>query len=183
MKQSYLINDRIYLRAVEPEDIDVMYEMENDPSMWDISSFTVPYSRYVLRQYIEGSQSDMFADKQLRLMIIRREDNRTIGTIDITDFVPLHSRGAVGIALHADCRGAGYASDALNLLCDYAFDFLQIHQLYAHVATENEASMKLFASCGFAQCGLLKDWLSTSEGYKDAALMQRMKITLNESGK
>ena len=162
MKQSYLINDRIYLRAVEPEDIDVMYEMENDPSMWDISSFTVPYSRYVLRQYIEGSQSDMFADKQLRLMIIRREDNRTIGTIDITDFVPLHSRGAVGIALHADCCGAGYASDALNLLCDYAFDFLQIHQLYAHVATENEASMKLFASCGVAQCGLLKDWLSTS---------------------
>ena len=98
MKQSYLINDRIYLRAVEPEDIDVMYEMENDPSMWDISSFTVPYSRYVLRQYIEGSQSDMFADKQLRLMIIRREDNRTIGTIDITEFVPCHSRGAVGIA-------------------------------------------------------------------------------------
>lgn len=116
-------------------------------------------------------------------MIIRREDNRTIGTIDITDFVPLHSRGAVGIALHADCRGAGYASDALNLLCDYAFDFYKFHQLYAHVATENEASMKLFASCGFAQCGLLKDWLSTSEGYKDAALMQRIKITLNESGK
>ena len=46
MKQSFLINDRIYLRAVEPEDMDVMYEMENDPSMWDISNFTVPYSRY-----------------------------------------------------------------------------------------------------------------------------------------
>ena len=47
MKQSFLNNDRIYLRAVEPEDLDVMYEMENDPSMWDISNFTVPYSRYV----------------------------------------------------------------------------------------------------------------------------------------
>mgnify|MGYP002508081413 CR=1 FL=1 len=70
MKQSFLINDRIYLRAVEPEDMDVMYEMENDPSMWDISNFTVPYSRYVLRQYIEGSQCDVFADKQLRLMIV-----------------------------------------------------------------------------------------------------------------
>lgn len=107
MKQSFLINDRIYLRAVEPEDIDVMYEMENDPLMWDISSFTVPYSRYVLRQYIEGSQSDMFADKQLRLMIIRREDNRILGTIDVTDFVPLHSRGAVGIAVHTDFRREG----------------------------------------------------------------------------
>lgn len=85
----------------------------------------------------------------------------------------MHSRGAVGIAVHTDFRREGYASDALNLLCDYAFDFLQIHQLYAHVAIENEASMKLFSSCGFVQCGLLKDWIVTSEGYKDAALMQR----------
>ena len=53
MRASFLMNDRIYLRAVEPEDMDIMYEMENDPSMWDISNFTVPYSRYVLRQHLE----------------------------------------------------------------------------------------------------------------------------------
>lgn len=174
MKTSFLINDRIFLRAIEPEDLEIMYEMENDPSMWDISSFTVPYSRYVVRQYIEGSQSDMFADKQLRLMIVRKEDNRTLGTVDITDFVPLHSHGAVGIAVHTHFRQAGYAKDALNLLCDYAFNFLLIHQLYAHVALDNEASMHLFTSCGFVQSGILKDWLKTAEGYKDAALMQRI---------
>lgn len=174
MNHSFLINDRIYLRAVEPEDIEVMYEMENDPAMWDISSFTVPYSRYVLRQYIEGSQSDMFADKQLRLMIVQRCDNRTLGTIDITDFVPLHSRGAIGIAIHTEFRQEGYATDALTLLCDYAFNFLLIHQLYAHVAMDNESSLKLFTSCGFVQCGVIKDWLLTSEGFKDAVLMQRI---------
>ena len=130
MKQSFLSNDRIYLRAVEPEDMDVMYEMENDPSMWDISNFTVPYSRYVLRQYIEGSQCDVFADKQLRLMIMSKSDHRILGTIDITDFVPLHSRGEVGIAVHKDYRRQGYASDALQLLCEYAFDFLSLTQLY-----------------------------------------------------
>lgn len=174
MNHSFLINDRIYLRAVEPEDIEIMYEMENDPAMWDISSFTVPYSRYVLRQYIEGSQSDMFADKQLRLMIVQRCDNRTLGTIDITDFVPLHSRGAIGIAIHTEFRQEGYATDALTLLCDYAFNFLHIHQLYAHVAMDNESSLKLFTSCGFVQCGVIKDWLLTSEGFKDAVLMQRI---------
>lgn len=168
------MNDCIYLRAVEPEDLDVMYLMENDPEMWDISSFTVPYSRYVLRQYIEGSQSDMFADKQLRLMIIRREDQRTVGTIDVTDFVALHSRGAVGIAVHKHYRQEGYAADALRLLCDYVFGFLCINQLYAHVAIENEASMRLFLSCGFTQCGVLKEWLRTKEGYRDAALLQRI---------
>ena len=117
MKQSYLTNERIYLRAVEPEDMDIMYEMENDPSMWDISNFTVPYSRYVLRQYIEGSQCDVFADKQLRLMIVSKSDHDILGTIDITDFVPLHSRGEVGIAVHKNYRRQGYATDALKLLC------------------------------------------------------------------
>lgn len=172
MKASFLANDRIYLRAVEPEDLDVMYEMENDPTMWDISSFTVPYSRFVLKQYIESSQSDMFADKQLRLMIIRQADNCTLGTIDITDFVPLHSRGAVGIAVHRDYRKEGYASDALHLLCDYAFRFLCVKQLYAQVSADNEASVRLFTSCGFTQTGVLKDWLLTLEGYKDALFMQ-----------
>lgn len=180
MKQTFLMNDRIYLRAVEPEDLDTMYEMENDPEMWDISSFTVPYSRYVLKQYIEGSQSDMFADKQLRLMIVCRENNRTVGTIDVTDFVPLHSRGAVGVAIHKDYRQEGYATDGLRLLCDYVFEFLCIKQLYAHVAVENEASMHLFATCGFATCGVLKDWLRTKDGYRDAVLMQRMNPEKNK---
>lgn len=174
MRQSFLMNERIYLRAVEPEDLDVMYEMENDPSMWDVSNFTVPYSRYVLRQYIENSQCDVFADKQLRLMIVDRIGGRTLGTIDVTDFVPLHSRGEVGIAIHKDCRRQGYATDALKLLCEYVFDFLSFTQLYAHVAVDNDVCAKLFMSCGFVQCGLLKNWLQVNGEYKDVLLLQRL---------
>lgn len=179
MKQNFLMNDRIYLRAVEPEDMDTMYEMENDPSMWDISNFTVPYSRYVLRQYIENSQCDVFADKQLRLMIVGRLNNKVLGTIDITDFVPLHSRGEVGIAVHKDYRQQGYATDALKLLCEYAFDFLSLTQLYAHVVVDNEACVKLFTSCGFVQCGLLKSWLQIEGRYKDVALFQSLNPRLD----
>lgn len=174
MQMSFLINERIYLRAVEPEDMDIMYEMENDPSMWDISNFTVPYSHYVLRQYIEGSQCDVFADKQLRLMIVRRADDQVLGTIDITDFVPLHSRGEVGIALRKSCRGCGYATDALTLLCEYAFNFLSFSQLYSHVAVDNEACVRLFTSCGFVQCGVLKNWVLVEGVYKDVYVFQRL---------
>ena len=99
MKPSYFVNDRLYLRAVEPEDLQVLYAIENDPQSWDISNFTVPYSKYVLKQYIENSQCDMFADKQLRLMIVRKSDRQVLGTVDITDFVPLHARGEVGIVI------------------------------------------------------------------------------------
>lgn len=114
----------LHLRAMEPEDLEIMYAMENDPRTWDVTNFNVPYSKFVLRQYIENSQCDMFADRQLRMMIERREDAAVVGTIDITDFAPLHSRGEVGIAVRKEYQGNGYAKEALKLLCDYAFGFL-----------------------------------------------------------
>ena len=176
MKHSYFINDRIRLRAMEPEDLELIYEMENDPQQWDISNFTVPYSRYVMKQYLENSQCDMFADKQLRMMIVRLEDGVAIGTIDITDFAPIPARGEVGIVIRKEFRGTGYAKDALTLLCEYAFDFLYLKQLIVHVATDNEASMRLFTSCGFVQCGLLKDWLFVEGCFQDVALLQRIRM-------
>lgn len=174
MENNYLYNDRIYLRAVEPEDLDVMYHIENHPTLWGIGSFTVPYSRYALKEYIENSCNDIYADKQLRLMIVKRDDNVVIGTIDITDYSPMHSRGGVGIAVLEDYRRKGYAADALRLLLKYAFGFLHLKQLYAHVPADNIPSVKLFTSCGFRQSGLLKGWLRAEDTFKDVLLMQNL---------
>ncbi|MDL2212679.1 GNAT family N-acetyltransferase [Bacteroides sp. OttesenSCG-928-D19] len=174
MKSTYLENDNIYLRAVEPLDLDVVYEMENHPDLWEVSSFTVPYSRYLLKEYITQSSNDIYVDKQLRLMIVRKEDNRTLGIIDVTDFVPLHGRGSVGVAIHEQYREKGYATDALSLLCEYAFNYLHLKQLYVHIPADNHASIRLFSSCGFLQTGLLKEWLHVNGGYKDVVFMQRI---------
>ena len=176
MKSSYLLGEHIFLRAVEPEDLGIMFEMENDPSMWDISSFTVPYSHYVLRQYISNTQYDIFSDKQLRLMIIRQVDNEILGTIDISDFVPLHSHGAIGIAIHHNYRRNGYAAEALKLLCEYAFEFLNIKQLYAYVASDNKPSLNLFTSCGFKESGVLADWLLVNGVYKSVVVFQNINL-------
>ena len=51
---------------VEPEDLDFIYRMENDPAHWAMTDFTVPYSRYALRRYLADSRNDLFADRQLR---------------------------------------------------------------------------------------------------------------------
>ena len=176
MKPSYFVSERVRLRAMEPEDLEIMYAMENDPQTWDVTNFSVPYSKYVLRQYMENSQCDMFADRQLRMMIVRREDDAVVGTIDITDFAPMHSRGEVGSAIRKEYQGNGYASDALRLLCDYAFGFLFLKQLVVHVAADNEASLRLFGSCGFVQCGLLKEWWFAGGKFKDVVLMQCIRL-------
>lgn len=175
MKISYFIGKQVRLRAMEPEDLEVLYVMENDSQTWDVTNFSVPYSRYVLKQYMENSQCDMFADRQLRMMVVRCEDDVVVGTIDITDFAPLHSRGEVGIAIRREYRGKGYAKEALELLCEYTLGFLYMKQLTVHIATDNEASIQLFKSCGFVSCGVIKEWWCVGGCFKDVILLQRIR--------
>ena len=177
MNKSYFSSKRVRLRAMEPEDLEVMYAMENDPQTWDVTNFTVPYSKFILKQYIENSECDMFADRQLRMMIVRVEDAAVIGTIDITDFSPMHARGEVGIAIRKEYQGNGYAKEAQCLLCDYVFGYLYLKQLIVHIAVDNEASIRLFESCGFVRCGLLKDWWRVGGHYKDVVLLQLLRGT------
>lgn len=172
--RTYFCGENVRLRAVEPEDLEVLYSMENDPASWDVSNFSVPYSRYVLRQYIAESACDIYADRQLRMMIVRQTDGEVVGTIDLTDFAPMHQRGEIGIAVRQEFRRHGYAKEALLLFCDYAFGFLHLQQLTAHVACRNEASLQLFRSCGFASCGVLRRWWRVEGELLDVCLMQSL---------
>ncbi|MDR1004936.1 MAG: GNAT family N-acetyltransferase [Prevotellaceae bacterium] len=174
MKHTYLSSNRIRLRAMEPEDLELILHLENDPDQWDICNFTVPYSRYAVKRYLEETKNDLFADQELRLVIVRRADGAAIGTIDVVDFSPLHKRGEVGIVIGREFRGAGYAKEALLLLCDYAFDYLGLKQLAVHIPTDHAVSLHLFTACGFVQCGLLKEWICVEGTYRDVALLQRI---------
>jgi diamine N-acetyltransferase len=107
-------------------------------------------------------------------MIVRASDHTVMGVADLCDFHPKHSHAEVGIALQQEFRGAGYGRESLRLLCDYAFGFLNIHQLTVHILTDNAISRYLFAECGFTECGLLREWASVGDSYRDVLLMQRI---------
>lgn len=170
--EKYLVNEKISLRAIEPEDIELLYAWENDPEIWEVSHTLVPYSKYILALYIKNADKDIYESKQLRLMIDTTE-GKTIGAIDLFDFDPYHSRVGIGLLIyrHED-RSRGYASSALELLISYCFRKLNIHQLYANIETGNKISLRLFEKHGFKICGTKKDWLRTDCGWKDEFLLQ-----------
>ena len=152
----------IHLRALEPADIDLLYEWENDSSIWHLGNTFAPFSRFVLEQYILNAQNDIFSNKQLRLMIDLNkpgDSTPTIGSIDLFDFDPYHHRAGVGILITPSFRGKGYASEALELLKKYAFTLLDLHQLYCNIESENKNSIALFEKHNFEKCGEKKDWL------------------------
>jgi diamine N-acetyltransferase len=167
-----LKNDRIRLRALEPEDLDALYEWENDSSVWSSGNTLSPYSRYVLKEYIAQSHLTIYEQKQLRLMIELQETGKAVGMVDLYDF-DLHNRKAgIAILIDAKFRKKGIAVEAIKLLTDYAFSFLKIHQLYAYIDVTNEASKTLFIRCGFTISGTLSDWALTEDGFTDVLVLQ-----------
>jgi len=167
----------VKLRALEPDDIELIYKWENDPEIWRISNTYTPFSKYILEQYIESSHLDIYQVKQLRLMIDAVEENtmktRAVGTIDMFDFDPFHNRAGVGILIgeKAD-RGKGYASAALKEFTDYCFNILQLHQIFCNVLHSNEESLKLFRKQGFKICGKKKDWIKIPGKYAGEYMLQ-----------
>ncbi len=172
--KEYLKNDKVALRALEPEDIDILFGWENDEEIWEVSNTLAPFSKYILALYIKNSDKDIYESKQLRLMIDDSKGN-TVGAIDLFDFDPYHQRAGIGILIHDRTeRSKGYASAVLQLMIAYCFDKLSLHQLFANIAKENEISLKLFANAGFEIIGTKREWLRRGHQWEDELLLQRI---------
>lgn len=165
--------ETIRLRAPEPEDLEVMLSFENEAELWELGTATGPYSRYQMKRYIAENQNDLFADGQLRLMMIRDTDE-VAGMIDVFSFDARHSRVEVGLVVRKDLRGKGIGGMALALLESHCFGLLGLHQLYAYIPVGNTASRKLFAAAGYTECGILKDWIRVGNSYQDVCLCQKI---------
>lgn len=161
----------VRLRAMEPEDLDILYRIENDRTLWDVGCTNVPYSRFTLHNYIADCVNDIYTDKQLRLMIVNA-DGEVVGIIDMMNFDPRHQRAEIGVVVMNRFRNQGYASAAVSRLVEYAGKNLHLHQLYVLVDAGNEYSIDLFSSLGFKKTASLSDWLYKDGGYRDALMMQ-----------
>lgn len=160
-----------YLRAVEPEDLDLMYVVENDAAISRYSSTTVPLSCFALKQYIENSSGDLYADAQVRLTIVDPQNGSACGFLDITDLSAKHRRAQVGIALLPEVQGRGVATGALREAEHYARQ-QGLFQLYAIVAVDNYNGRLLFDGAGYDATAVLQEWLLMDGEYMDAIVFQ-----------
>lgn len=161
----------VRLRAMEPEDLDVLYRIENDRDVWDVGENNVPYSRYILHDYIANASADIYADKQVR-MVVENEEGLLVGVADVVNFCPSHARAEVSIVICREHRKKGYARAAIRQIMEYALRTLHLHQLYAVVREDNMPSLNLFSSLGFKSKMVLEDWLFDGKDYHNAVVMQ-----------
>ncbi len=173
-----LKGENIYLRALEPEDLDFVFAIENNEEIWEVSNTQTPYSRFLIHQYLENAHQDIYIAKQLRLAICKNDTFEAIGLIDLFDFDPKNKRAGVGIVIQNQIdRNQGVGKESLALLLNYSFKQLDLHQLYANIGLDNEPSIKLFTTFGFQKIGTKKDWNYANHRFNDECMFQLINTT------
>lgn len=172
-----LKGNNIYLRALEPSDLDFLYLLENDEEFWEVSNTVAPYSKFVLKQYLDNAHRDIYEIKQLRLVLCNSSSHTVMGLVDLFDFDPSHRRVGVGIVVFSkEERGKGYAYEALKMVCNYLFEYLNVHQVYANITEDNLVSQQLFKKLGFIETGIKKDWIFSGGTYKNEHIYQLINL-------
>lgn len=162
---------QIKLRAIEPEDLDLLYRIENDMELWNVGTTNVPYSRYLLHDYVANAKNDIYTDRQVRMMV-ENSEGQIVGVVDLVSFDPANCRAEIGLIILNSFRHQGYGASVLNQILDYALRILHLHQLYAYIDIDNYSSLQLFKKAGFVVVSEIKDWLYDGVKFHDSMLVQ-----------
>jgi len=169
----FLKGNSVSLRALEPSDAEILYRWENNQELWPVSFTQVPFSKFILEEFVNAAHSDIYTNKQLRLMVNKPDTGETIGIVDLFDFDPQHLRAGVGIYINETFRKSGSAYECIELIKHYCFKTLLLKQIYAHINASNTASITLFEKAGFEKSGLKKSWNRTAlNSFEDVWFLQ-----------
>lgn len=146
---------KVVLRAIEPEDMPLLYEMINDPDIEaKVGGWSFPISRAEQQNWYEVT----LKDKENHRFIIETRDkaeNQSIGMIYIS-YIDWKNRNAdIGIKLTSSApKRKGYATDAVVALLSFAFQELQLNRANLKILSDNIASIGLFEKCGAQREGV-----------------------------
>lgn len=173
MNYELLSGKKVALREMRDDDLELIFDWENRSELWHLGDEHNPLTEAQISNFINHSTGDIYTDGQLRLMI--DSNGETIGCIDLFEFDQHNQRAGVGILIaNTKNRKQGLAKEALNVLANYCFELLNFKQLYCHIPVDNQASLRLFASCGFEQTGKNRDWVKKGNTFIDAVFMQQL---------
>jgi RimJ/RimL family protein N-acetyltransferase len=169
-----LQGERLILRDLTLDDVGEAYERwMNDPEVIRfLESRFRPHTIASIREFVRAQQDD---PASLFLAMVVRDSRRHIGNIKLGNISPHHATGEVGLMIgEKDCWNRGYATEAVRLISDYAFQVLGIHKLIAGFYAANEGSINAFRKAGFSIEGVQKELVEFDGARMDGILMGRI---------
>lgn len=163
-----LVGDRIFLSPVDTsnEEIEKFTEWMNDFKVTDYigrSGYitTVIGEKEWLENTAKNTESRIFD-------IIELKNNKLIGVISLENFNWIERSAVLGIFIgDRDFRNNGYGAEAINLLLEYGFKYLNLHSIRLELLSINERAHKCYSKCGFKDTGCNREQVFLNGKYYD----------------
>lgn len=166
----FLTGERIYLRPIENDDLDLFYSK----ALWDkegrrLTGTQAVFSRSGVQNWFDKVSTD---DSRIDLLICLQKNNQAIGELAMLDIDHQNQRSVVRISVfERDFWGKGYGTEALSLLVEFGFNVLNLHRIGLDVFEYNERAIKSYEKLGFKQEGRIRDELFYDGKFHDSILM------------
>lgn len=167
-----LIGDRIYLSPRNPEDVEIFTEWLNDFETTDyIGKSQNLISFNGEKEFLESNSSP-----ECIFVIVTLDNDKLIGTVGIENIDHVNRTGTLGIFIgDKDYRSKGYGSEAIRLILEYGFNYLNLKNIKLDAMSFNERALACYRKCGFKEYGRRRKCKFVNGNYYDEVSMDILK--------
>lgn len=169
MKTIFLEGEKIYLRPIDMDDLDIFYKMFNNPELRKFISIRYPIPKIKEKEILEKMIKD---ENSVPLSIIVKKNDKLIGNISLFNINKIHRNAEVGIIIgELDETSKGYGTEAMRLLIDYGFNMVNLHRIELQVYDFNERAINTYKKLGFIEEGKRRESIYFEGEYCDLVWM------------
>lgn len=174
------MENRIFLRALEPDDYKVSINWRKDESIWEMLGGT----KYFVSEAYEKKwvEETIFSSKDVKLAICLIETGKYIGNIYMTNINQIyrscHSHVLIGDKAY---WGKEYAREAMMKAMEYMFFERNIHCIRANVLEGNKQSLRMLEKCGFKIEGMLRDAVYKTGRYQNQYVLSILRDEFSQA--
>lgn len=164
-----IIGEKIYLSPFSLDDAEIYTQWLNNMEITDNLGIsdrmtTIENSRNWIKRVID--------EKAYQFLIIDLQNDKILGKIELykVDYIKRIGEIGVFIAEKSD-RGRGFAKEAINLLLDFSFNYLNLNNIMLGVFEFNKIAIELYEKIGFKEIGRRRKSYFLNGEYFDSVFM------------
>ena len=137
-------SEKIDYVKVDPNLVNDYIKMVNDPEIQKFIS-TIPFT-VSFEDEMNWIKEKMESDSIIFSMI-EKDTNEYIGNIEMMNIED--KKGELGICITKDKCDRHYGTEAINRFLDYAYNDLNLDEVYLNVHGDNKRAIKCYENCNF----------------------------------
>lgn len=165
----FLMGQRVYLRPLAADDLPLIRGWANDPEIRALTAEVLPMSEAAAEQFLARVRDDR---DRVWFVVALRADHRIIGEAGLLRMFPAWRTTDLSLIIgDSQYWNQGYGAEAILLLLDYAFGFLNFHRVALGVVEFNARALHFYEKIGFRREGVLRDGYFHAHRYHDFVMM------------